>query len=172
MSPASNYNRLLAKFKLTLPIGTSEICNYLLRMRKTVQRKDYITHCLQVILNAYMRCVGKIGQLVPQKHEITFCACAKRFRGSITSHVACMLLHTSTCEISAMSANWFLRNMKLPSAHAQNGQDKVLHHISPESYHKHPLAKKISQIVRLATEIYDFTHCACAEPGSFENTYD
>ena len=74
MSPASNYKRLLAKFKLTLPIGTSEICNYLLRMRKTVQRKDYITHCLQVILNAYMRCVGKIGQLVPQKHEITFCA--------------------------------------------------------------------------------------------------
>ena len=41
--------------------------------------------------------------------------------------VACMGLHTSTCEISAISANWFLRKMQLPSAHAHNGSEQVEH---------------------------------------------
>ena len=173
MSLARNYKRLFAELKLSLPVLTSEICNYLLRMRKMGQRKDYITHCLQVIVNAYMRYVGKIGQLLPQKHEITFCACVKRFRGSTTSHVACIWLHTPTCEISAISVNWFLRNMKLPSAHARNGSEEALHPTSTACYYTRLFAKfqpyrpigsseKCNCLLRMRTTVqskFNIKHC-------------
>ena len=55
MSPACYYTRLLAKFQPCRPIGSSKTWNYLLRMRKTVKTKCYITYRLKAIINAHLQ---------------------------------------------------------------------------------------------------------------------
>ena len=132
-----------------------------------------ITCRLQAIINAYLRNLSWVCPFWPPKYAITFCACAKWARERITSHIVCKLLWTPTCDMSAKSVNCFLRNMKLPSAHAWNGSEEALHHMSPEWDYTRLLAKfqpyrpigsseKCNCLLRMRTTVqskFNIKHC-------------
>ena len=108
-----------------------------------VYLRTQMTHHMSLARN-YKRLLAKFSWLCPLgplKYASTFCACAKGSRERITSHIVCNSLWTPTCDISAKSVNCFLRNMKLPSAHAWNGSEEALHHMSPEWDYTRLLAK-------------------------------